>query len=225
MIKINELRKTYDKGIKKVEVLKGINLFIDRGDFVALMGPSGSGKSTLLNLIGGLDKASGGSIFVGEQDISTFDSQHLANFRRQKIGFVFQQFYLIPTLSVIENVMLALLPIKMSKETKYSIVRDVIKKVGLEDRGNHLPGELSGGEQQRIAISRALVNQPLIILADEPTGDLDSKTGETILDLLADLNKKENRTVIIATHDDKVAKITKRKIMLQDGQVVADTRI
>jgi len=224
MIKIHNIKKVYNKGITKVEALKGVSFSIESGDMVALMGASGSGKSTLLSLIGGLDKCESGSIFIGEENISVLNAQKLADFRRDKIGFVFQQFHLIPTLSVVENVMLPLLPIKMKKVERYQTAMEVIEKVGLHTREKHLPGELSGGEQQRVAIARALVNKPKIILADEPTGDLDSKTGEKILDLLVTLNKKEKRTIIIATHDNKIAEVAKRKIVLEDGELVSDIR-
>jgi len=225
MIKIYNITKTYNKGATKVEALKKVSFSIENGEIVALMGASGSGKSTLLSLIGGLDKCDSGSIFIDEENISALNAQKLADFRRDEIGFIFQQFHLIPTLSVIENVMLSLLPIKMKKDECYRIAMEVIEKVGLRTREKHLPGELSGGEQQRVAIARALVNKPKIILADEPTGDLDSKTGEKILELLQALNQKEKVTIIIATHDDKIVQKTKRKIVLKDGKVIEDGKI
>ena len=224
MIKTHNITKTYNKGTTKVEALKGVSFSIENGEMVALMGASGSGKSTLLSLIGGLDKCDSGSISVYEKNISTLNAEKLADFRRDKIGFVFQQFNLIPTLSVIENIMLPLLPIKMEKAECYRAAMEVIEKVGLDTREKHLPGELSGGEQQRVAIARALINKPEIILADEPTGDLDSKTGEKILDLLMALNKKEKVTIIIATHDDKIAKKIKHKIILKDGKIIEDIK-
>jgi len=224
MIKIYKIAKTYNKGATKVEALKEVSFSIENGEIVALMGASGSGKSTLLSLIGGLDKCDSGSIFIDEENISALNAQKLADFRRNEIGFIFQQFHIIPTLSVIENIMLPLLPIKMKKVECYRTAMEIIEKVGLRTREKHLPGELSGGEQQRVAIARALINKPKIILADEPTGDLDSKTGEKIMDLLMTLNKKEKVTVIIATHDNKVAESTERKIVLKDGEVVSDIR-
>lgn len=223
MIKVNNIKKVYNRGSTEVEALRGVSFSIEDGDMVALMGASGCGKSTLLSLIGGLDKPTSGSIVIDKENISELDARKLADFRRVKVGFVFQQFYLIPTLSVVENVILSLLPLKMKKAECYQAAMEVIEKVGLQTREKHLPGELSGGEQQRVAIARALINRPGIILADEPTGDLDSKTGETILNLLVDLNNKEKRTIIIATHDNKTAEITKRKIVLADGAVVSDT--
>jgi len=224
MIKIYNITKTYNKGTTKVEALKNVSFSIENGEMIALTGASGSGKSTLLSLIGGLDKCDSGSISIDEENISGLNAQKLADFRRNEIGFIFQQFNLIPTLSIIENVMLPLLPIKMKKAECYRVAIEVIEKVGLRSREKHLPGELSGGEQQRVAIARALINKPKIILADEPTGDLDSKTGEKILELLMTLNKKEKVTIIIATHDGKIAEKAKRKIVLEDGGVVSDIR-
>jgi putative ABC transport system ATP-binding protein len=224
MIKIYNITKTYNKGTTKVEALKNVSFSIENGEMLALTGASGSGKSTLLSLIGGLDKCDSGSISIDEENISGLNAQKLADFRRNEIGFIFQQFNLIPTLSIIENVMLPLLPIKMKKAECYRVAIEVIEKVGLRSREKHLPGELSGGEQQRVAIARALINKPKIILADEPTGDLDSKTGEKILELLMTLNKKEKVTIIIATHDGKIAEKAKRKIVLEDGGVVSDIR-
>jgi len=225
MINIHNITKTYNKGATKVEALKEISFFIENGEIVALMGASGSGKSTLLSLIGGLDKCDSGSISVDEENISALNSQKLADYRREKVGFVFQQFHLIPTLSVVENIMLPLLPSGIKKAECYSVAKEALEKVGLGAREKHLPGELSGGEQQRVAIARALVNKPKIILADEPTGDLDSKTGEKILELLQALNQKEKVTIIIATHDDKIAQKTKRKIVLKDGEVIEDIKL
>ena len=224
MLKTINLSKKYFKGTVRVDALQDINLQIGQGDLVALMGASGCGKSTLLNLIGGLDRGSSGSILINGEDISGFDSRKLADFRREKVGFIFQQFNLIPTLTVLENVMLSLLPTKQSKEQITQLAKTAIARVGLEAREHHLPGELSGGEQQRVAIARALINNPAIILADEPTGDLDSKTGAKILELLDELNQKENRTIIIATHDPKITEITKRKIVMEDGKIIDDVR-
>ena len=225
MINIHNITKTYNKGATKVEALKQVSFSIENGEIVALMGASGSGKSTLLSLIGGLDKCDSGSISVDEKNISTLNAEKLADFRRDKVGFVFQQFHLIPTLSVVENIMLPLLPSGIKKAECYSVAKEALEKVGLSAREKHLPGELSGGEQQRVAIARALVNKPEIILADEPTGDLDSKTGEKILELLQALNQKGKVTIIIATHDDKIAQKTKRKIVLKDGRVIEDEKL
>jgi putative ABC transport system ATP-binding protein len=225
MINIHNITKTYSKGATKVEALKGVSFSIENGEMLALMGASGSGKSTLLSLIGGLDKCDSGSISVDEENISALNAEKLADFRRNKVGFVFQQFHLIPTLSVVENIILPLLPSGIKKAECYSVAKEALEKVGLGAREKHLPGELSGGEQQRVAIARALVNKPKIILADEPTGDLDSKTGEKILELLQALNQKEKVTIIIATHDDKIAKKAKRQIVLKDGKVIKDIKL
>jgi putative ABC transport system ATP-binding protein len=225
MINIHNITKAYNKGATKVEALKEISFSIENGEIVALMGASGSGKSTLLSLIGGLDKCDSGSISVDEENISALNAEKLADFRRDDVGFVFQQFHLIPTLSVVENIILPLLPSGIKKAECYSVAREALEKVGLGDREKHLPRELSGGEQQRVAIARALVNKPKIILADEPTGDLDSKTGEKILELLQTLNQNEKVTVIIATHDEKIVKKTKRKIVLKDGRVIEDIKL
>jgi len=225
MINIHNITKTYNKGATKIEALKEISFSIENGEIVALMGASGSGKSTLLSLIGGLDKCDSGSISVDEENISALNAEKLADFRRDDVGFVFQQFHLIPTLSVVENIILPLLPSGIKKAECYSVAREALEKVGLGDREKHLPGELSGGEQQRVAIARALVNKPKIILADEPTGDLDSKTGEKILELLQALNQKEKVTIIIATHDDKIAQKAKRRIVLKDGKVIEDIKL
>jgi len=225
MINIHNITKTYNKGTTKVEALKEVSFSIENGEIVALMGASGSGKSTLLSLIGGLDKCDSGSISVDEENISALNAEKLADFRRDDVGFVFQQFHLIPTLSVVENIILPLLPSGIKKAECYSVAREALEKVGLGDREKHLPGELSGGEQQRVAIARALVNKPKIILADEPTGDLDSKTGEKILELLQTLNQKEKVTIIIATHDDKITQKAKRKIILEDGRVIEDIKL
>lgn len=225
MIEIHNIAKIYNKGATKVEALKDINISIENGELVALMGASGSGKSTFLSLIGGLDKCDSGSISIDGENLSGLSVNKLADFRRNDVGFVFQQFHLFPTLSVIENIVLPLLPIKTKKADSYRDAKEVLYKVGLAGREDHLPGELSGGEQQRVAIARALINKPKIILADEPTGDLDSKTGEKIIKLLTTLNQNEKVTVIIATHDDKIAQRTRRKIVLKDGRVVEDIKL
>jgi len=225
MINIHNITKAYNKGATKVEALKEISFSIENGEIVALMGASGSGKSTLLSLIGGLDKCDSGSISVDEENISALNAEKLADFRRDDVGFVFQQFHLIPTLSVVENIILPLLPSGIKKAECYSVAKEALEKVGLGARAKHLPGELSGGEQQRVAIARALVNKPKIILADEPTGDLDSKTGEKILELLQALNQKGKVTIIIATHDDKIAQKAKRRIVLKDGKVIEDIKL
>ncbi len=221
-IEFKKVNKIYNKGQSKVEALKDITVNINNGELLAITGVSGSGKSTFLSLIGGLDLPTTGEIVVNSDRLSALNPDALAEYRRSKVGFIFQSFNLIPTLNILENVMLPLLPIKMSAKDKKERAMAAIKEVNIEERINHLPGELSGGEQQRVAIARALVNNPSIILADEPTGDLDTKTGERIILLLKKLNYEKNCTVIIATHDSKIADLTKRRIVFEDGEIVKD---
>lgn len=221
-IEFKKVSKIYNKGLSKVEALKDISVNINNGELLAVTGVSGSGKSTFLSLIGGLDLPTTGEIIVNSVRLSDLNPDALAEYRRRKVGFIFQSFNLIPTLNILENVMLPLLPIKMSAEDKKERAMAAIKEVNIEERINHLPGELSGGEQQRVAIARALVNNPSIIFADEPTGDLDTKTGERIILLLRKLNYEKNCTVIIATHDSKIADLTERKIVFEDGKIVKE---
>jgi putative ABC transport system ATP-binding protein len=219
-IKFEKVSKIYNKGLCKVEALKDISVNIKNGELLAIIGMSGSGKSTILSLIGGLDLPTTGEIIVNGVRLSDLNPDARAEYRQRKVGFIFQSFNLIPTLNILENVMLPLLPIKMSAEVKKARAMAAIKEVNIEERINHLPGELSGGEQQRVAIARALVNKPSIILADEPTGDLDTKTGERIVLLLRKLNYEKNCTVIIATHDPQIADLTERRIILEDGKII-----
>jgi putative ABC transport system ATP-binding protein len=221
-IEFRKITKLYHKGLNKIEALNNITFSIDNGEFLALTGVSGSGKSTLLSLIGGLDLPTTGEIIVDGVNLSELNSDELADYRRRKVGFIFQSFNLIPTLNILENVMLPLVPIKMSARGRKGIAMITIKEVNLEERINHLPAELSGGEQQRVAIARSLVNNPSIILADEPTGDLDTKTGEKITLLLKKLKYEKNCTVIIATHDLKIADLTERRIVFEDGKIIKD---
>ena len=221
-IEFKKVSKIYNKGLIKVEALKDISVNINNGELLAVIGVSGSGKSTILSLIGGLDLPTTGEIIVNGVRLSDLNPDALAEYRQRKVGFIFQSFNLIPTLNILENVMLPLVPIKMSAEDKKERAMAAIKEVNIEERINHLPGELSGGEQQRVAIARGLVNNPSIILADEPTGDLDTKTGEKIILLLRKLNYEKNCTIIIATHDPKIADLTERKIVLEDGKIVKE---
>ena len=218
MISLENVSKIYKLGKTEVVALRDINLIIEEGEFVAIMGPSGSGKSTLLHLIGGLDKPSKGRVIVDGLEISSLPEKKLAEFRRKNVGFVFQFFYLVPTLTALENVMLPLLP------TKPSWLRERAEKllieVGLGDRLNHKPGELSGGEQQRVAIARALINDPKIIIADEPTGNLDSATGKRVVELLKRISREKNKTLILATHNLEIAKMADRIIYLRDGKII-----
>lgn len=218
IIKTENLSKVYGKKDNKVVALDNVNIEIQKGEFVAIIGASGSGKSTLLHQIGGVDGPTGGKVFIDGKDIYSLNESNLAIFRRRKIGFVFQSFNLIPVLSVDENIrMPALLDHQKVDEEYYN---DIIKTLGLEDRLNHLPSELSGGQQQRVAIARALVNKPAIILADEPTGNLDSENSKEIMEMLKVSIRKYNQTAIVITHDLTVAENTDRIIKIKDGRVV-----
>ncbi|MFV2040496.1 MAG: ABC transporter ATP-binding protein [Candidatus Hydrothermarchaeales archaeon] len=209
-------------GKVSVPVLKDINLEIEKGEFVSIMGPSGSGKSTMMNLVGALDRPSAGRIFLNDVDISKLSDDSLATIRQKMVGFVFQQFNLIPRLTTIENVELPMWFAGIPKKVRMRRARDLLVQVGLGDRLTHKSTELSGGEMQRVAIARALANKPEIILADEPTGNLDSKSGSEIAKILTGLNE-EGKTIIIITHDASLAKMAKRIITLKDGEIVDDT--
>jgi putative ABC transport system ATP-binding protein len=215
VIEIKNLKKSYDNGT--IKALNGIDLDIKKGEFVSIIGPSGSGKSTLLNMIGALDKGDEGSIIVAGNDL--MHKKDLSEFRSNEIGFVFQLHNLIPNLSVFENVQIPMLETSVSGKEMEERAMELIKSVGLEDKINSKPTKLSGGERQRVAIARALVNHPSIILADEPTGALDSKTGDLILNILKDLHKKENVTLVMVTHEPYVAKMADRVISVFDGKI------
>lgn len=219
IIKLKDVWKTYVIGKVSLDVLKGINVEIYRGEFVAILGPSGSGKSTLMNQVGLLDVPSKGKITIDEVDISTLEESDLAQLRGKKIGFVFQQFNLIPALTALENVILPTIFQNLGPEERDKRARELLTLVGLADRMTHRPNELSGGEQQRVAIARALVNNPEIILADEPTGNLDTKSGEQVMELLMELHHKEHKTIILVTHDIEKARHAERIIYLKDGEV------
>lgn len=217
-IEIKDLKRKYimSKDVS-VEALRGVSFSVDKGEFLSVVGSSGSGKSTLLNILGGLDWEYEGDIIVDGKNIKEYDHDF---YRRYVVGTIFQQFHLIPSLNVEENI---LLPYKFSKRKGEDVnqrLEYILKMVGLEDRRKHLPKELSGGQAQRVAIGRALIDSPKIVLADEPTGNLDSKTGDSIISLLEDLNKKEDLTIILVTHDQKIAKKTERIITLVDGKNV-----
>jgi len=220
IIKIEDVWKIYTLGKVDVPVLRGLSLRIFRGDFVAIVGPSGSGKTTAMNMVGCLDLPTKGNIFLDSHNISELKEDELARIRGQKIGFIFQQFNLVPSLSAIENVILPLFFQDVERKKSESRALELIKSVGLEKRYKHKPRELSGGEQQRVAIARALVADPEIILADEPTGNLDSENGKKIMDLLVDLWKEHKKTLIIVTHDPFVASFAERVISLRDGKMV-----
>ena len=207
-------------GEVKLAALSGLNLEVRKGEFVSIMGPSGSGKSTAMNMIGCLDVPTKGHIFLESKDISTLSESNLAQIRGRKIGFVFQQFNLIPTLSAAENIMLPMIFQNIPKYERVERARKLLKMVDLGGRIYHKPTELSGGEQQRVAIARSLSNNPEVVLADEPTGNLDSKTGRTVIDFLKKLNREEGKTIVMVTHDESIAKKADRTEYLLDGKIV-----
>lgn len=218
VIKVENLRKTYLMGNYKLEVLKGIDLTVKKGDSISIMGPSGSGKSTLVQIMGCLDKPTSGKVYIDGTDTSEMDDNELAEMRGKNIGFVFQFFFLIPTLNAVDNVELPMIFNGFSPEERRERSLELMKLVGLEERAEHKPSELSGGERQRVAIARALANDPRIIFADEPTGNLDSKSGEEIMKILTNLNKK-GYTIVIVTHDSNIAKFAKKIVRVRDGLI------
>jgi len=219
VLKLNQVSKIYQTGDKPFYALKNINLNIKPGEFIAITGASGSGKSTLMHIIGLLDNASSGQIILDGQDISHLKENQLAGLRNQKIGFIFQQFNLLAKTSSLENVSLPLLYSDIPKKNHLALAGQMLTKVGLADKFKNTPAQLSGGQQQRVAIARALINQPQIILADEPTGNLDSKSGQEIINILKKLHVEGN-TIVMVTHDTKLAKIAQRTIVIQDGQIL-----
>ena len=220
ILNLKEVWKIYQMGEVKVEALRGINLQVRRGEFLSIMGPSGSGKSTAMNMIGCLDVPTRGHIYLEGKDISLMSESDLAQIRGRKIGFIFQQFNLIPTLTALENVALPMIFQGIEREERLARAKKLLEMVELEERMNHTPNELSGGQQQRVAIARSLSNNPEVILADEPTGNLDSKTGGTVMDFLRKLQKEEGRTIVMVTHDANVAKKADRMEFLKDGKIV-----
>lgn len=224
MIKLINVYKEYVNGSLKVPVLHDINLEIEDGEFVAIMGPSGSGKSTLMNIIGFLDNQTSGSYELNDEQIDNFNESKLAQLRNKYIGFVFQQYFLFPKQNALKNVASPLIYANVSRREREGKAMEMLEKVGLADRANHLPNELSGGQKQRVCIARALVNEPEIILADEPTGALDTKTGIQIMDLFKQLNE-EGKTIIVVTHEEEVAAYADRVIFLRDGRIIEDRRI
>ena len=221
MIDVKGLHKVADTGTHRVEILRGVDLHIPRGQFIAILGPSGSGKSTLLGLMAGLDTPSSGTITLDGVEISGMEEDALARVRGQKIGFVFQSYQLIPTLTAEENV---LLPLELNGNEKGGMARAraLLAEVGLGDRCDHYPVQLSGGEQQRVALARAFIGKPPILMADEPTGNLDSATGKQVLELLLALNRREGATLVLVTHDQQLASFADRRLTLRDGVVVSD---
>ncbi|HBJ2614028.1 TPA: ABC transporter ATP-binding protein [Clostridium botulinum] len=220
ILKVDNLMKIYGKDENKVVALNGISLSINKGEFVAIVGASGSGKSTLLHLLGGLDRPTDGNVVIDGESIYGLNEEKLAIFRRRKIGFIFQFFNLIPVLDVEENISLPVLMDNKKIDDKY--LGEIIDILGLKERKNHLPSELSGGQQQRVSIGRALLNKPSIILADEPTGNLDSKTSKDVIELLKLTASKFNQTLILITHDPNVAAMADRVITIKDGAIVSD---
>ena len=220
LIKLKDVWKIYQLGKVELTVLKGIDLEINPGSFVTIMGPSGSGKSTLMYLRGCLDVPSKGKIFLENKDVSDLSENELAEIRGRKIGFVFQQFNLLPNLTALENVMFPMIFQGIPENERKKKAEKLLKSVNLDKRINHRPSELSGGEQQRIAIARSLANDPEIIIADEPTGNLDSSTGKMIMEILVDLHKKEKKTIVVVTHDPNIADYSEEVVNIQDGQII-----
>ncbi|WP_408072585.1 ABC transporter ATP-binding protein [Butyrivibrio sp. JL13D10] len=219
ILRVSDLKKTYGKGDTAVEALQGINLSVQKGEFIAIVGTSGSGKSTLLHMLGGLDRPTSGSVSIDGKDIFTLKDEELTIFRRRKIGFVFQSFNLVPVLSVYENIVL---PIELDGNVPdKEFVDQIIDTLGLTEKRNAYPNQLSGGQQQRVAIARALSSAPQVILADEPTGNLDSKTSQDVLGLLKVIGEKYSQTIIMITHNDEIAQMADRIIRIEDGLIVS----
>jgi len=220
LIKARGLNKTYSRGGEKIQVLQGLNLDVDKGDFVAFMGPSGSGKTTLLNLLGGLDVPSAGSITVDGDEITHMSASRLTHWRARHVGFIFQMYNLIPVLTAYQNVELPLLLTKLSKSERRSHVETALSVVGLADRMNHYPRQLSGGQEQRVTIARAIVSDPTFLLCDEPTGDLDRKSADEIMALIDELVAKYNKTILMVTHDPVIAARAHTTLHLEKGVLV-----
>jgi len=220
LVRVNNVHKYFTRGNERIDVLQGVNLEVPQGDFLALMGPSGSGKTTLLNLIGGLDQPSGGTIEVAGANITGLSGGQLSRWRADNIGFVFQLYNLLPVLTAERNVDLPLLLTKLSKAERRTRVAIALKVVGLAERAKHYPRQLSGGQEQRVGIARAIVTDPTLLLCDEPTGDLDRKAGDEILDLLQALNRDHGKTVVMVTHDPRAAERAKRTLHLDKGLLI-----
>ena len=218
IIVTQKLTKIYGRGATRVAALKGANIRVRKGELIAVLGPSGSGKTTLLNMLGALDRPTRGRVFIDGVETSKVPERRLYKIRREKLGFIFQTYYLVPTLNALQNVLMPVLPMRENKRYKRRGER-LLELVGLKDRMHHKPGELSGGEQQRVAIARALILNPSVILADEPTGNLDTKTGAEIIDLMQRLNKERGKTFIIVTHDSRIAENAERVFYLMDGRL------
>jgi putative ABC transport system ATP-binding protein len=222
LVKVRDVHKHFTRGSERIDVLKGVNLEIPKGDVLALMGPSGSGKTTLLNLIGGLDKPTGGAVEVDGVPVSTLSGGQLSKWRSQNIGFVFQLYNLLPVLTAEKNVELPLLLTKLSKAERKKRAGIALKVVGLAERAKHYPRQLSGGQEQRVGIARAIVTDPTLLLCDEPTGDLDRKAGDEILDLLQSLNRDHGKTIVMVTHDPHAAARARRTLHLEKGVLMRE---
>ncbi len=222
LVRVHDVHKYFTRGSERIDVLKGVNIEIPQGDFVALMGPSGSGKTTLLNLLGGLDAPSSGAVEVAGTNIAQLSGGQLSRWRAHHIGFVFQFYNLLPVLTAERNVDLPLLLTNLSKAERKKRVAIALNVVGLAERAKHYPRQLSGGQEQRVGIARAIVTDPTLLLADEPTGDLDRKSGDEILDLLAALNQKHGKTIVMVTHDPRAAERARRTIHLEKGVLIGD---
>ena len=221
-IRMDDITKVYEVGETEIRALNGVDLEIMRGQFVSIMGPSGSGKSTLLNVIGCIDTPTSGSLRIMDQEVSRLKDKDLTAIRLSTIGFIFQQFYLIPTLNAIENVELPMKEARIPRDDRHRRATQLLDMVGLSNRIIHLPNQLSGGEQQRVAIARALANEPDILLADEPTGEVDSQTSDSILSILEDLNRDRGLTMVVVSHDPNVANRAPRRLSMVDGKIVSD---
>lgn len=223
ILKVENLSKTYKTGTIEVKALDNISFSVEKGDFVAIVGASGSGKSTLLHILGGVDRPTGGKVYLNGKDVYKLNESNLAIFRRREVGLIYQFYNLIPILNVKENITLPVLLDGKKPDTNY--LNEIIHTLGLENRINHLPNELSGGQQQRVSIGRALMNHPALLLADEPTGNLDSKASGEIMELLQVSNEKYNQTIIMITHDKNLAINAKRIITINDGKIISDERV
>lgn len=223
VVRMENVVKSYGEGNSRVDALKGINLSIQQGEFVSIVGASGSGKSTLLHILGGLDRPTSGQVFIGENSIYDYSDDELSIFRRRKVGFIFQFFNLIPVLNVQENI--ALPTILDNEQVDMAYLDEIIETLGLYERKTHLPSELSGGQQQRVSIGRALINRPHLILADEPTGNLDTKNTKEVMDLLRLTAKKYKQTIVLITHDLTIASASDRIITIEDGSIISDQRL
>lgn len=225
MIHVFDLTKVYQMGEVEIRAINGITMKVDKGEFVSVMGPSGSGKTTLLNMIGALDNPTNGAVFVNGVNVAHMNDQQQTNLRLRSIGFIFQFYNLVPVLTAYENVELPLIFAGVPEEIRKERANKFLKLVDLEDRMGHLPDELSGGEQQRVAVARSLSNEPALLIADEPTGELDTKKGKEIINLLHDLNKELNQTILMVTHDPEVGKLADRLLKMRDGRIIDDIKL